>query len=89
MHERFLSLPLKTKLNVHYIACALGAVITMLGCYISKPYTLHFAAWLGLALIAAGLVWRILYIKCPHCGSGLYGCRVLPKHCPDCGKELE
>lgn len=89
MNDRILSLPFKTRLNIHYAACGLGGVVTMVGCYISEPYTLHFAAWLGIILIAAGLIWRILFIKCPHCGNGLYGCRVLPKHCPDCGKELE
>jgi DNA-directed RNA polymerase subunit RPC12/RpoP len=30
-----------------------------------------------------------LKVQCPHCGSKLLGCRVIPKHCPDCGKELE
>jgi uncharacterized OB-fold protein len=45
--------------------------------------------WAGVAVFLSSFVYRIITIKCPHCGSGLYGCRVLPKYCPDCGKELE
>ena len=89
MNHKIQSLSFKTKLNIHYIFCGFGAVITMAGCYISEPFQLHFIAWIGLALIAAGLIFRILYIKCPHCGDGLYQQRVELKYCPNCGKELE
>ena len=89
MKEKIQSLPFKTKLNIHHLLCGIGAIITMLGCYISKPFSLHFVAWLGLAVIGAGLVFRILYIKCPHCGDGLYQTHARLDYCPACGKKLE
>ena len=82
------NLPFNTHLNIHYAACFIGAVIMMLGCYISQPLTLHPIVYAGMVILAAGLVWRILFVKCPHCGNGLYNCRSLPKHCPDCGEKL-
>ena len=89
MIEKIEALSFKAKLNIHYLLCGLGGIVTMLGCYISKPFTLHFVAWLGIALIAAGLVFRILYIKCPHCGDGLYQSHAKLNYCPNCGKKLE
>ena len=89
MKERIEDLSFKAKLNIHYLLCGLGGIVTMLGCYISKPFTLHFVAWLGIALIAAGLVFRILYIKCPYCGDGLYQSHAKLNYCPNCGKKLE
>ena len=89
MHQKIQSLPFKTKLNIHYLLCGIGAVVTMLGCYLSRPYTLHFVAWLGIAVMAAGLIFRILYIKCPHCGNGLYHQHNRLKRCCKCGRKLE
>lgn len=81
-------LPLKQRLHLHYGLMLAGAVITMLGCHWSENFRLHPVAWLGIAVMAAGLIWRILFIKCPHCGDGLYSARSSLKHCPNCGKEL-
>lgn len=89
MKEKIQALPLRTKLNILYLLCGIGALITMLGCQISKPHTLHFVAWFGIALMAAGLVFRIFYIKCPHCGDGLYHQHNNLKRCRNCGKKLE
>ena len=83
------SMNFKTRLNIHYLLMVAGAVITMLGCYLSRDFHLHPLAWLGIVLMALGLVWRILYIKCPHCGDGLYGTRTQLKHCPNCGRKLD
>lgn len=89
MKEKIEALSFKVKLNIHYLLCSIGGAVTMLGCHISKPYTLHFVAWLGITLIAAGIFWRILYIKCPHCGDGLYQSHAKLDYCPNCGKKLD
>lgn len=44
--------------------------------------------WLALACVIVSIVWRMLFIQCPHCGDKLLGSRVIPKFCPNCGKEL-
>ena len=89
MKEKIEALSFKAKLNIHHLLCGIGGIVVMVGCYLSKPYTLHFVAWLGLTLIAGGLIWRILFIKCPHCGDGLYQSQAALKFCPNCGKKLE
>lgn len=88
MWKNLKALGLKTHLCIHYLACFLGAVIMMTGCYISQSFILHPLVYLGIVILAFGLVWRILFIKCPHCSSGLYNWRSASSHCPDCGKEL-
>ena len=89
MQEKLEALPLKTKLNILYLLCGVGALVTILGCTLSKPYSLHFVAWLGIGMMAVGLIFRILYIKCPHCGDGLYHQHNSLKRCRSCGKKLE
>lgn len=65
-----------------------GVVLALISYVCSKPLQPHFTLWLAIACIFAGVVWRVIFIKCPHCGDGLYGSRVIPKHCPNCGKDL-
>ena len=78
-----------THTKIHTILFWVGVAVVVLSTFFSKPNQPHWLLWVGVAVFLSSFVYRILTIKCPHCGSGLYGCRVLPKHCPDCGKELE
>ena len=67
----------------------LGGILALASCGFRKEdYTIPFTLWIALALVVAGVVWRVIFIKCPHCGDGLYGSRIIPKHCPNCGKSL-
>ena len=78
-----------TNAKIHMLLFWVGVAIVVLSTFFSKPNQPHWSLWVGVAVFLSSFVYRILFIKCPHCGSGLYGARVLPKHCPDCGKELE
>lgn len=49
---------------------------------------LPFTMWLALLCVIVSIVWRMLFIQCPHCGDKLLGSRIIPKFCPACGKEL-
>ena len=44
--------------------------------------------WLGLALVAAGLLILILLDRCPKCGKHLLGLPRRTKTCPKCGSSL-
>lgn len=50
---------------------------------------LPFTMWVALAAIVLSIIWRLIFIRCPHCGDKLLGSRVIPKFCPNCGKELD
>ena len=75
--------------RIHTILFWIGVAIVVLSTFFSKLNQPHWLLWCGVAVFLSSFVHRVIFIRCPHCSSGLYGCCVLPKHCPDCGKELE
>ena len=66
-----------------------GAAITIVGGYLSEPLQPNWIFWIGIAIFLGSTIYRVLMVKCPHCGSSLLGSRLLPKYCPDCGKKLD
>lgn len=88
MKEKLENLSLKTHSQIHTLLLFCGLFITGFGAKISEFGHLHPVAWIGILIIAVGMLWRFLFIKCPHCGSKLYSVRELPEYCPDCGKKL-
>ncbi len=75
--------------RIHTILFWLGVAIVVAASIFSEPLRPHWLMWIGLAVFLSSFVYRLLKVRCPHCGSSLLSCRVIPKHCPDCGKELE
>ena len=75
-------------MNIHTVLFWLGVAIVVVGGMLSKPLQPHWLLWVGIAVFLAAPVYRLLKIQCPHCGSRMLSCQVLPKYCPDCGKEL-
>lgn len=88
MREKLENLCLKTHVKIHTVLLLGGLIVTSIGAKISEFGSLHPVAWIGIVLIAAAMLWRFLFIKCPHCGSKLYSVRELPDYCPDCGEKL-
>lgn len=64
------------------------AIVLALISFVSEPKP-HFTLWLAIAAVVAGVIWRAVFIKCPHCGDGLTSSRRVPKTCPNCGKSLD
>ena len=75
--------------RIHTILFWLGVAIVVVGGIFSKPLQPHWLMWVGVAVFLFSFVYRLLKVRCPHCGSSLLSCRVLPEYCPDCGKKLE
>ena len=86
MHK---NLTIRQKSKIHAALFFGGAAIIVLGCSLSDPLEFHWLIWVGLIPFLGSVVYRLTAIRCPHCGSNMAGCRILPKCCPDCGKELE
>ena len=76
-------------IKIHEILFWLGVAIVGLSSIFSKPLQPYWLMWIGVAVFLSSFVYRLAKVRCPHCGSSLLSCRVLPKCCPDCGKELE
>ena len=75
--------------RIHTILFWAGVAIVAIGRIFSKPLHPHWLMWIGVIVFLSSFVYRLMKVRCPHCGSNLLSCRVLPEHCPDCGKELE
>lgn len=80
------ALPFRMRLHIHYLLCVTGALLMMASGEFRNFYPLLIAGGLTLSL---GLAFRILLIKCPHCGDGLYQNHADLKTCPKCGKPLQ
>ena len=81
-------LTLHDHVRIHTILFVLGAAIIVIGSTFSEPLNPHWLMWVGIVIFLSSPAYRLLKIKCPHCGSKLLSCQVMPKYCPDCGNEL-
>ena len=86
MWNKLKALPFRTRLNIHYLLCIAGSIFMIASSQFRNFYPLMIAGGLILTL---GLIFRILLIKCPHCGDGLYQQHADMKTCPKCGKQLQ
>ena len=69
--------------NTIFIICLLaGALVSGVG---SSNQT-TWLTYLGLAMMCIGLVIRVKFFRCPHCGG--YLDRGRRQYCPYCGKNL-
>ena len=72
----------KTANIIFIIGIVCGAVISGIGSN-GGPQWLTF---LGLALMCGGLIIKVRFCRCPHCGQFL--ARSRDESCPWCGKEI-
>ena len=42
----------------------------------------------AIAFFVLGVAYRLIMVKCPHCGSALTGSKKIPANCPACGSDL-
>lgn len=71
--------------NCFLASFAAGLLIALAGIYGgNKPNEVIF--YLGIAIILAGLIFRIVFYRCPHCEK--YLDRSTGEYCPHCGKKV-
>lgn len=45
---------------------------------------------ISVALVGVGYAWRLILVKCPHCGDKFKGIHSkLPNRCPNCNGRLD
>lgn len=66
--------------------------ISMLGGGIAGWIFTQFNTVFGIALCATafigGIVWHIIFVRCPHCGHHFNPRATISNFCPECGKKL-
>lgn len=59
------------------------------GTFFTKDWTQIILFLLGIVLIVAGILMRVIFWRCPHCKKRLkLGFRQEPTKCPKCGGDL-
>ena len=89
MKKKLTELTVRTHARIHTGLLSAGGLVSVLGARLGERGTAHSVLWLGLGIVIAGILWRVFFIKCPYCGSGLYSVQSFPEYCPDCGKKLD
>ena len=78
---------LKQHFLIHLSLLWGGLALAVIASLARPPMT--WLLWVGLAIALGGLVYRVIFVKCPYCADTLAGSRTLPRRCPNCGKELD
>lgn len=86
--KKLRDLPLHTHFNIRTGLMIVGLVIALIA-RASARFSMNTGMWIGLILMAASILWHILFVRCPHCGSHFSLKRALPKYCPWCGKYID
>ena len=88
MLQKLKKLSLSSHLAIHFAMLVGGLLISLIVSYTDVD-NMNLGVWAGLFLIVGGIVWQILFIRCPHCRSLLRVRGGIPKYCPECGKYID
>jgi len=82
--EKLKKLPVTTHSAIFYICLLAGIFIGA----VSRQFDFGIGMMLGFVLLVAGVVWHIVFLRCPHCGHHFHYRQPIPKFCPNCGKQV-
>lgn len=77
-----------THFTIRTIITVIGVILVLMA-QASSRNDMTAGVILGLALIIIGMIWHILFVRCPHCGNHLSLRRAIPRYCPWCGKRID
>ena len=85
--DRLRALPLRTHKGISFLStlgCSvLGWVITQFS------ERMNFALVICFMGLIVGIIWHIVFVRCPHCGHHFNPRAAIANFCPECGKKLE
>ena len=85
--KKLRSLSLHTHFTIRTVITVIGVILVLIAQEASRK-NMTAGMILGLILILIGIIWHILFVRCPHCGNHLSLRRAIPKCCPWCGKRI-
>ena len=86
--KKLRDLPLHTHFNIRTGLMIVGLVIALIA-RASARFSMNTGMWIGLILMAASILWHILFVRCPPCGNPFRLRGGIPNHCPECGKYTD
>lgn len=68
-----------------------GLACVLLALWVKKGPLLFLLGIPGLVVMFVGLLFGVLFVRCPHCGVPLTRGRLpsVPDYCPYCGEKLK
>ena len=81
-------LTVKQHIFVCIIISLIGVVLILLGGILSESLKPHIILWLGIIVFICSIIYRLLFVRCPHCGDLWLGVHSMPEYCPKCGKPV-
>ena len=80
---------LKLHLWISHLILAASVVSAIAGLGLGKSQEgIHFLLWVAVGLMLGSVVYKVLTLKCPHCGGFLSAKYKLPRACPACGRSI-
>ena len=86
--KKLRELPIRTHFHIRTGLICVGLVLAQIGRPAARD-GMNGLLWTGLILMICGMIWHILFIRCPHCGSTFRLRGSIPKHCPECGRYID
>ena len=85
--DRLHALPLRIHRAISFLSM-LGS--SVLGWVLTEIFPgIYFVHVICLVGFIGGIVWHIVFVRCPHCGHLFNYRAAIPNFCPECGKKLE
>ena len=63
------SMSVRDHIRVHMALFWAGVAIVVVGGIFSKPLQPHWLIWVGIVVFLFSLLYRLITVKCPHCGN--------------------
>ena len=70
-------------------AAGIGAGLALLGALFGETAIAVIFLLLGVVIVAGSILYRRIFVRCPHCGDRWLDMRTTPDYCPRCGRYIE
>ena len=74
---------------ISWIILGIGALFAVIGAMITQEYRVNLFLIIGGLIVVVGMVYHLVWVRCPYCGHSLAGYSPLPDECPKCHNTFE
>ena len=74
---------------ISWIILGIGALLAVIGALTTQEYRVNLCLIIGGLIVVAGIVYHLVWVRCPYCGHSLAGYRPLPDQCPKCHNTFD